>query len=161
MTEALELSGGEKVLEIGTGSGYQTAILAELARQVVSIERHAELSARAGALLGQLGYGNVTLIVGDGTLGWPPAAPYDRILVTAAASACSGAAVGAIGRRGNPGRPRWWAGMCRRLQAIRPLAPPWRWSISPPVGLCPWLGPRRSGRGPAGSNSCFRPSQWR
>ena len=85
MTQALELSGGEKVLEIGTGSGYQTAILAELVQEVVS-ERHPELSARAAAILRQSGYGNVTLIVGDGTLGWPPAAPYDRIIVTAAAS---------------------------------------------------------------------------
>jgi protein-L-isoaspartate(D-aspartate) O-methyltransferase len=85
MTESLKLSGNEKVLEIGTGSGYQTAVLAELARQVVSIERYHELSAGAAAVLGQLGYGNVTLVVGDGTLGWPGEAPYDRILVTAAA----------------------------------------------------------------------------
>ncbi len=85
MTEALKLSGGEKVLEIGTGSGYQTAVLAELARQVVSIERYGELSERAGEVLRQLGYANVTLIVGDGTLGWPEQSPYDRILVTAAA----------------------------------------------------------------------------
>jgi protein-L-isoaspartate(D-aspartate) O-methyltransferase len=86
MTQALELSGGEKVLEIGTGSGYQAAILAELVGEVVSVERHPELSDRAAAILRQLGYGNVTLAVGDGTLGWPPAAPYDRIIVTAAAS---------------------------------------------------------------------------
>ena len=86
MTEALKLSGGEKVLEIGTGSGYQTAILAELAGQVVSIERYGALSERAGEVLRQLGYGNVTLIIGDGTLGWPEQSPYDRILVTAAAA---------------------------------------------------------------------------
>ncbi|MEX2119860.1 MAG: protein-L-isoaspartate(D-aspartate) O-methyltransferase [Pirellulales bacterium] len=85
MTQALELSGRERVLEIGTGSGYQTAILAELAREVISVERHAALSRQAAALLGQLGYTNIRLAVGDGTLGWPPAAPYDRILVTAAA----------------------------------------------------------------------------
>ena len=88
MTEALELSGGEKVLEIGTGSGYQTAILAELAREVVSIERHAALSAEAGPRLAELGYRNVTLLTGDGTLGWPAAAPYDRIMVTAMAERC-------------------------------------------------------------------------
>jgi protein-L-isoaspartate(D-aspartate) O-methyltransferase len=85
MTEALEFAGTESVLEIGTGSGYQTAVLAELANRVVSIERHAELSAQAARALAELGYGNVQLIVGDGTLGWPPAAPYDRILVAAAA----------------------------------------------------------------------------
>ncbi|MGD9724457.1 MAG: protein-L-isoaspartate(D-aspartate) O-methyltransferase [Pirellulales bacterium] len=85
MTEALSLCGSERVLEIGTGSGYQTAILAELAASVVSIERHAELSRRAQETLDALGYRNVTLIVGDGTLGWPELAPYDRILVAAAA----------------------------------------------------------------------------
>jgi protein-L-isoaspartate(D-aspartate) O-methyltransferase len=85
MTEALQLSGGEKVLEIGTGSGYQAAVLAELVRQVLTIERYGELSARAGEVLDRLGYRNVTLLTGDGTLGWPAGAPYDRILVTAAA----------------------------------------------------------------------------
>ncbi len=86
MTDALELSGEENVLEIGTGSGYQTAILAELAASVVSIERHEELSHRAKRVLSDRGYKNVTLIVGDGTAGWPERAPYDRILVAAAAS---------------------------------------------------------------------------
>ena len=86
MTQALELSGSESVLEIGTGSGYQTAILAELARSVVSMERHADLSAHAGTVLAELGYTNVTLVVGDGTLGWPQLAPYDRIIAAAAAT---------------------------------------------------------------------------
>ncbi|MGA2619456.1 MAG: protein-L-isoaspartate(D-aspartate) O-methyltransferase [Thermoguttaceae bacterium] len=85
MTEALRLAGPEKVLEIGTGSGYQTAVLAGLAASVVSLERHAELSRGAEGLLAELGYRNVSLVVGDGTLGWPLQAPYDRILVTAAA----------------------------------------------------------------------------
>lgn len=85
MTEALQLGGTESVLEIGTGSGYQTAVLAELAHRVVSIERHAALSAQAASVLAELGYQNVQLIVGDGTLGWVEAAPYDRILVAAAA----------------------------------------------------------------------------
>jgi protein-L-isoaspartate(D-aspartate) O-methyltransferase len=87
MTEALQLTGVEHVLEIGTGSGYQTAILAELAASVVSIERHAELSARAEQALAESGYQNVTLKVDDGTRGWPERAPYDRILVAAAARA--------------------------------------------------------------------------
>jgi protein-L-isoaspartate(D-aspartate) O-methyltransferase len=85
MSEALELTGKESVLEIGTGSGYQAAILCELARWVTSVERHAELSARAAAALKTLGCRNCTLVVGDGTYGWPEAAPYDRIIVTAAA----------------------------------------------------------------------------
>ncbi|OHB84418.1 MAG: protein-L-isoaspartate O-methyltransferase [Planctomycetes bacterium RBG_16_64_12] len=88
MTQALRCSGRETVLEIGTGSGYQTAVLAELAGEVISVERHAGLSKQAGALLAALGYRNVTLAVGDGTLGWPSRSPYDRILVTAAAERC-------------------------------------------------------------------------
>lgn len=88
MSEALELSGSERVLEIGTGSGYQTAILAELAAEVFSIERHADLTRQAEARLKGLGYRNVELRVGDGSLGWPEKAPFDRMIVTAAARAC-------------------------------------------------------------------------
>lgn len=88
MTEALALTGSENVLEIGTGSGYQAAVLAELAARVVSIERHAELSQQAERRLAALGYRNLRCVVGDGTLGWPQEALYDRILVTAAAPSC-------------------------------------------------------------------------
>lgn len=88
MTEALALTGSENVLEIGTGSGYQAAVLAELTARVVSIERHAELSQQAERRLAALGYRNRCCVVGDGTLGWPQEAPYDRILVTAAAPSC-------------------------------------------------------------------------
>ena len=88
MTQALELEGTEHVLEVGTGSGYQAAILALLARSVVSIERHAQLSAQAGQALASLGIPNVKLMVGDGSLGWPDDAPYDRIIVTATATEC-------------------------------------------------------------------------
>ncbi len=85
MTEALGLEGIEKVLEVGTGSGYQTAALALLAREVCSVEIVPELSARAAALLlGTLGLGNVRLRVADGWEGWPAEAPFDRVLVTAA-----------------------------------------------------------------------------
>ncbi len=85
MTELLALSGNEKVLEIGTGSGYQAAVLAELSREVYSIERIGALSEKAGETLRNLGYINIHLRVGDGTLGWPEAAPFDRILITAGA----------------------------------------------------------------------------
>ncbi len=85
MTEALELRGDEKVLEIGTGSGYQAAVLAQLAGSVVTVERHPSLSEQAGQVLASLGYHNVKLIVGNGALGWPPGEPYDRVIVTAAA----------------------------------------------------------------------------
>ncbi|MGH7356262.1 MAG: protein-L-isoaspartate(D-aspartate) O-methyltransferase [Candidatus Rokuibacteriota bacterium] len=83
MTSLLELSGGEKVLEVGTGSGYQTAILAGLARRVCSIERLPRLAARARATLEALGCDNVWIRIGNGALGWPDEAPFDRILVTA------------------------------------------------------------------------------
>jgi len=83
MTEALELQGQERVLEIGTGSGYQTAILAELAEKIYSIERIRNLSARAQRILDDLGYFNVVLKVGDGTLGLKEEAPFDAIMVTA------------------------------------------------------------------------------
>jgi protein-L-isoaspartate(D-aspartate) O-methyltransferase len=86
MTQALELTGQEAVLEVGTGSGYQTAVLAELAAKVVSVERLAELSGQAARILTALGYKNITLVAGDGTLGWRSEAPYDRIIVTAAAA---------------------------------------------------------------------------
>src|SRR5437016_12569326 len=83
MTALLELTGREKVLEVGTGSGYQTAVLAELARRVCSIERLPRLAERARATLEGLGYDNVWVRVGGGTLGWADEAPFDRIIVTA------------------------------------------------------------------------------
>ncbi|MFP3867317.1 MAG: protein-L-isoaspartate(D-aspartate) O-methyltransferase [Desulfobacteraceae bacterium] len=85
MTEILELQGPEKVLEIGTGSGYQAAVLAELATQVFSIERYPSLAARAQQILEELHYFNVHIRVGDGTLGWPEEKPFDGIIVTAGA----------------------------------------------------------------------------
>jgi len=84
MTAALRLSGTEKVLEVGTGSGYQTAILSRLCREVVTIERIATLSATARARLVSMDAGNVTFVVGDGSLGSPAYAPFDRILSAAA-----------------------------------------------------------------------------
>jgi protein-L-isoaspartate(D-aspartate) O-methyltransferase len=85
MTEALGLRGGETVLEIGTGCGYQAAILAELAAKVYTIEIVEPLADEARERLGRLGYGNVAVRAGDGFRGWPEAAPFDGILVTAAA----------------------------------------------------------------------------
>ncbi len=83
MTEELGIEEGHRVLEIGTGSGYQTAILAELASEVYTVERIAELSETAQGLLGQLGHENIRFLAGDGTVGWPEHKPYDRIIVTA------------------------------------------------------------------------------
>jgi protein-L-isoaspartate(D-aspartate) O-methyltransferase len=88
MTQALELTGGEKVLEIGTGSGYQAGILAELVREVTTVERHERLSRQAESVLTALGYANIAFVVGDGTLGYQQSAPYDRIICTAMAAEC-------------------------------------------------------------------------
>jgi protein-L-isoaspartate(D-aspartate) O-methyltransferase len=85
MTQALQLTGDEIVLEIGTGTGYQTAVLAELARDVVSIERIPSLADSAQQRLTRLGYFNVAVHNADGSLGWPPQAPYDAVIVTAGA----------------------------------------------------------------------------
>ena len=83
MSEALDLRGDEKVLEIGTGSGYQAAILAELAERVFSIERFPPLAYRANQTLQKLGYQNILVRVADGSLGWPDEAPFDGIMATA------------------------------------------------------------------------------
>jgi protein-L-isoaspartate(D-aspartate) O-methyltransferase len=85
MTEALELKGTENVLELGTGSGYQTAILAELAGSVISVERIPALAESARVILDELGYKNITVHLAQETLGWPLKAPYDAIMVTAGA----------------------------------------------------------------------------
>jgi len=84
MTEYLNVTDQDKVLEIGTGSGYQTAILAELAKEVYSIERFETLARKTEALLNELGYKNIKIKVGDGTLGWPESAPFDKVVITAA-----------------------------------------------------------------------------
>jgi protein-L-isoaspartate(D-aspartate) O-methyltransferase len=101
MTELLALSASSRVLEIGTGSGYQTAVLAELAGQIWTVERIPVLAQRAEALMLEQGYANVHLFTGDGTLGFADAAPFDAILVTAAAPRVPGALCGqlAVGGR--------------------------------------------------------------
>jgi protein-L-isoaspartate(D-aspartate) O-methyltransferase len=86
MTEALGLRGGERVLEIGTGSGYQTAVLAEIAGEVWTVELVGALASRAKAMLEGLGYANVHYRIGDGSAGWPEEAPFDAVIVTAAAA---------------------------------------------------------------------------
>jgi len=100
MTEALELVGHERVLEIGTGSGYQTAILAELCSKVYSIERSKGLADRAIRMLDSLGYYTVLVRVGDGSLGWREEAPFDAILVTAAAPTIPDALVEQLSPKG-------------------------------------------------------------
>jgi protein-L-isoaspartate(D-aspartate) O-methyltransferase len=109
MLQAAELRPEDRILEIGTGSGYQTALLAEIVSSVVSIERHADLAQVARERLSRLGYTNVEIVIGDGTLGYAPEAPYDAILVSAAAPqipqalaqqlAIGGRMVAPVGRR--------------------------------------------------------------
>ena len=84
MVQLLDIKNIDKVLEIGTGSGYETAILAELAKEVFSVERFKGLTEKAGSVLKEMGYGNIRLKTGDGTIGWAEFAPFDKIVVTAA-----------------------------------------------------------------------------
>jgi protein-L-isoaspartate(D-aspartate) O-methyltransferase len=105
MLEALHLSGGERVLEIGTGFGYQTAILATLVREVYSIERFADLAEHARANLQRANIHNATVVVGDGTRGLPGHAPYDSIVIAAAAPAVPPALVEQLGDGGRLVQP--------------------------------------------------------
>lgn len=89
MTHALAPKKGDKILEIGTGSGYQAGVLAHFTPRLYTVERHADLSRRAQALLEQIGYRNIIYKIGDGSLGWESWAPYDRIIVTAGAPVVS------------------------------------------------------------------------
>ncbi|HUE29327.1 MAG TPA: protein-L-isoaspartate(D-aspartate) O-methyltransferase [Verrucomicrobiae bacterium] len=101
MSEAVELVPGARVLEVGTGSGYQAAVLAEMGARVVSLERIPSLAARAIQVLAALGYGDrVAVEVADGTLGWPPGAPYDAVVVTAGAPQIPRPLVEQLGERG-------------------------------------------------------------
>jgi protein-L-isoaspartate(D-aspartate) O-methyltransferase len=83
MTDVLEVKEGEKILEVGTGSGYQAALLAEMGAKVFTIERIAQLAEKARKIFGELGYFSVAVQIGDGTMGWTQYAPFDKILVTA------------------------------------------------------------------------------
>ena len=100
MTQELRVDGKCDVLEIGTGSGYQTAVLSKLAKKVYTIERHGELSESAQAVLGRLGIGNVEFYVGDGSLGWPDEKLFERIMITAAVPAIPQPLVDQLGEGG-------------------------------------------------------------
>jgi protein-L-isoaspartate(D-aspartate) O-methyltransferase len=100
MTQALELKGDERVLEVGTGSGYQTAILAELAGKVYTIERITALAVRARQRLESLGYYNVLVRAGDGSMGWREKAPFDAIVISAAAPRVPPRLLEQLGERG-------------------------------------------------------------
>jgi protein-L-isoaspartate(D-aspartate) O-methyltransferase len=120
MTEALRLGGDEKALEAGTGSGYQAAVLARLTRRVITVERVPELARRVQLLFTELGLDGIVVKVGDGSLGFPELAPYDRVIVTAAAPqvppalydqlAVGGILVAPVGDRGEQVLTRWTRG---------------------------------------------------
>jgi protein-L-isoaspartate(D-aspartate) O-methyltransferase len=139
MTQLLNLQGSEKVLEIGTGSGYQAAILAHLASEVYTVERIISLARRAETTLRQMGLSNVTFHVGDGTRGWAEHAPYDRIMVTAAAPQVpralfeqlvdGGLLVIPVGGRGN-----------QTLQRLQRKGPDYESEIIVPVAFVPLKG---------------------
>jgi len=100
MTQELRLNNYCEVLEIGTGSGYQTAILAKLSRRVFTIERFAELSTSAQTILGRLGFGNVEFCIGDGSAGWPGNRKFDRIVITACVPVVPGPVIEQLGEGG-------------------------------------------------------------
>jgi len=100
MTQALELTGTEKVLELGTGCGYQAAILAELAKKVITVERISKLSQHACAVLDDLGYTNIETHIATDVLGWPEDAPYDAIVVTAGAPSVPQELIDQLGMNG-------------------------------------------------------------
>jgi protein-L-isoaspartate(D-aspartate) O-methyltransferase len=118
MLEALAINPADKVLEVGTGSGYVTALLGELAKEVVSLERHVALADEARSLLARLGYTNLQVMAGDGTQGFPQSAPYDAILVSAGAAEVPSALVAQLAEGGRmiiPVGP----GDAQQLQLIR------------------------------------------
>jgi len=100
MTELLDLKGYEKVLEIGTGSGYQAAILAELSKEVYTIERVAALARRTEERFHSLGYNDIHIKIGDGTLGWPEEAPFDRMIITAGTPKIPEPLIGQLSKEG-------------------------------------------------------------
>jgi protein-L-isoaspartate(D-aspartate) O-methyltransferase len=118
MTDALSLEGFDRVLEVGAGSGYQAAVLSLLAREVIAVEAQPKLAALARERLARLGYSNVRIVEGDGSLGWPADAPYDAILVTAAAPAVPTPLIEQLGEGGRIVIP---VGSAREQELIRIL----------------------------------------
>jgi protein-L-isoaspartate(D-aspartate) O-methyltransferase len=119
MTEALRLVGRERILEIGTGSGYQAAVLSLLGCDVTSVEVVSELAESARVLLERLGFRNVHVHDGDGYAGWPEGAPYDRVIVTAASPTVPITLVDELADSGLLVMPLGWAGRTQRLIAAR------------------------------------------
>ena len=139
MTHLLGLRSDDVVLEIGTGSGYQTAVLCEIVKQVYSLERHGALAERANSLLGELGHTNVEIYTGDGSQGLPDMAPFDAIIVTAAAPAIPGPL---RAQMANGGRMVLPAGERQQqmLQRVRRSGDSWQVESMIPVMFVPLYG---------------------
>lgn len=146
MTEALGLDPSHRVLEVGTGCGYQTAILAELAREVYSLERVPELASRAAEALAGLGYANVFAQEGDGFVGWPEAAPFDRIILTCAPTVVPQALVGQLDDGGCLVAPVGGEGDVQRLSRFRKAPAGLEEELLAPVRFVPMV----AGRTPPG-----------
>ncbi|MBN1562255.1 MAG: protein-L-isoaspartate(D-aspartate) O-methyltransferase [Anaerolineae bacterium] len=139
MTQMLELRPGDSVLEIGTGSGYQTAVLCEIAKQVYTLERHSALANRANALLDDLGYTNVEVYTGDGSQGLPDMAPFDAIIVTAAAPAIPGPLRAQMANGGRMVLPTGERHQ-QLLQRVRRSGDAWQVESTIPVMFVPLYG---------------------
>lgn len=139
MTQLLQLRGDEKVLEIGCGSGYQAAILACLAEQVITIERHAFLASRASQRLKELGYSNVSVRVGDGTLGVPEEAPFHALIITAAAPSVPSVLKEQVSDGGRIVVPLGSLGS-QVLEVLERRGAEWRRERSIPVMFVPLIG---------------------
>jgi protein-L-isoaspartate(D-aspartate) O-methyltransferase len=139
MTELLAVAPDHQVLDVGTGSGYQAAILGELAAEVHSIERHPELAETAKTQLAALGYDNISVHVGDGTQGYTPCAPYDRIIVAAAAPAVPNSLLEQLAQEGRLVIPVG-ARFSQRLEVWDRTEGKFNKSISTPVVFVPLIG---------------------
>jgi len=145
MTQSLELRGGERVLELGTGSGYQAAVLSRLAREVVTVERSPELSRSAAARLARLGYHAVRCVLGDGTLGLPEEAPFDRVVATGSLPGVPEALVARLTEGGllvAPVGDRFWQELLRvRQRPTRRIERLGGCRFVPLIGEGGWEGP--------------------
>jgi protein-L-isoaspartate(D-aspartate) O-methyltransferase len=152
MTQALALARTDRVLEIGTGSGYSAAVLAEIAAEVYTVERLVPLAERARRRLDDLGYGNVHVLTGDGTLGWADHAPYDAIAVTAGAPGVPPALLDQLAIGGRLVMPVGTAAYDQRLiRIVRAAADDFRHEPLEAVAFVPLIGaqgwPERGGKG--------------
>ena len=139
MLEALQVRESDRVLDIGAGSGYVSALLAELAAEVFGIERHQQLADRARGVLQMLGYSNVQIIVADGSMGYPPAAPYDRVIASAAAPLVPPALIGQLSEGGRMVLPVGSPHM-QQLQLVRKIAGETIVTMLDPCRFVPMIG---------------------